>query len=150
MPKFNRAGLLTVLPIAAAVVIMLVSAVVQGRWSERWGTFPELELYAQQLDAIPMQIGEWQGQDLGKSDEKVRQISGAVGEMMRTYSNAAGEEVLVSIICARQRDIFYHTPERCYPAAGFDMQGEPQHEVVEIGNQTAEFFTTSFLKSEPT
>ena len=113
-------------------------------------TFPELDLYAEQLNAIPETIGQWQGEDLGQSDEKVKKISGAVGELMRTYRNPAGEEVRVSIICARQRDIFYHTPERCYPAAGFDMQGEPQQEVFEIGNTTAEFFTTSFLKSEPT
>lgn len=150
MPKFNRQTLMTFLPIAAAVVIMLVTCGVQGVWSERWSTFAELDLYAEQLDKLPLQIGEWQGTDMGKSEEKIRRIAGAVGEVMRIYRNAAGDEVRVSMICARQRDIFYHTPERCYPAAGFDMQGDPQHEVFEIGNTSAEFFTTSFLKSEPT
>ena len=150
MSKLSRTQVMTFLPIAAAVVIMGISAYAQGVWSERWMTFPELDLYAEQLNAIPETIGQWQGTDLGQSDEKVKKISGAVGELMRTYRNPAGEEVRVSIICARQRDIFYHTPERCYPAAGFDMQGEPQQEVFEIGNTTAEFFTTSFLKSEPT
>ena len=150
MSKFSRTQVMTFLPIAVAVVIMAISGYAQGVWSERWMTFPELDLYAEQLNAIPETIGQWQGTDLGQSDEKVKKISGAVGELMRTYRNPAGEEVRVSIICARQRDIFYHTPERCYPAAGFDMQGEPQQEVLEIGNTTAEFFTTSFLKSEPT
>jgi EpsI family protein len=150
MSKLSRTQVMMFLPIAAAVVIMAISAYAQGVWSERWMTFPELDLYAEQLNAIPETIGQWQGEDLGQSNEKVKKISGAVGELMRTYRNPAGEEVRVSIICARQRDIFYHTPERCYPAAGFDMQGEPQQEVFEIGNTTAEFFTTSFLKSEPT
>ena len=149
MPKMNRQTLMTYLPIAVAVVIMGITGRVQGVWSERWGTFAELDSYAEQLDKIPMQVGDWQGEDQGKSEEKVRKIAGAVGEMMRTYRNSSGDEVRVSMICARQRDIFYHTPERCYPAAGFDMQGEPQQEVLEIGNTTAEFFTTSFLKSEP-
>jgi EpsI family protein len=150
MSKLSRTQVMTFLPIAVAVVIMAISGYAQGVWSERWMTFPELDLYAEQLNAIPETIGQWQGTDLGQSDEKVKKISGAVGELMRTYRNPAGDEVRVSIICARQRDIFYHTPERCYPAAGFDMQGEPQQEVLEIGNTTAEFFTTSFLKSEPT
>jgi hypothetical protein len=30
------------------------------------------------------------------------------------------------------------------------MQGEPQHQVFETGGQEAQFFTTTFLKSEPT
>jgi EpsI family protein len=150
MPKLDRQTLTTYGPIAAAVAIMAVTCGFQGRWSERWGTFPELDLYAEQLNQIPKQVGEWQGQDQAGSDEKIRKISGAVGELMRTYRNANGDEVRVSIICARQRDIFYHTPERCYPAAGFDMQGDPQQVAFEIGNTEAQFFTTSFLKSEPT
>lgn len=151
MSSSNRIKLMTALPIGVAVVLMLVTCRVQGVWSERWGTFPELEILANQLDAIPLTFGQWQGEDRGKSEEKIRQISGAVGETIRTYKNAAGEEVRVSIICGRQRDVFYHTPERCYPAAGFDMQAEPVQEVIETSDgKPAEFFTATFTKSEPT
>ncbi len=137
------------LPIGAAVVIMLISCVVQGRWSERWETFPELELFARQLDTVPLVIGEWQGKDEEKTEERIRKLAGNEGELMRTYRNASGQEVRVSLICARLQDIFFHTPDRCYQAAGFEMQSEPQLEVFEIGDKTAEFFTTTFLKSEP-
>lgn len=151
MSSSSRTKLMTALPIGVAVVLMLATCRVQGVWSERWSNFPELEILANQLDSIPLNFGQWQGEDRGKSEEKIRQISGAVGELIRSYRNASGEEVRVSIICGRQRDVFYHTPERCYPAAGFDMQGEPVQEVIETaGGQPAEFFTTSFLKSEPT
>jgi hypothetical protein len=141
-----RAGYL---PIGVAVVVMLVACYVQGMWSERWGSFPELQIYSDQLSAIPMEFGEWQGKDAEKSDEKILKIVGAEGELVRTYRNASGEEVRISIICARLHDIFQHTPDRCYPAAGFEMQGEPQHETFEIGSTSADFLTTSFLKSEP-
>jgi hypothetical protein len=142
-------NVLNYLPIAAAVVIMVVAGGVQGVWSERWGTFPELKIFSDQLEKIPMQIGEWQGTDREKSDEKILKIDGAEGELVRTYRNAHNEEVRISIVCARLQDIFYHTPDRCYPAAGFEMQGDPHPEVIETAsNTTAEFFTTSFLKSE--
>ena len=95
MSKLSRTQVMTFLPIAAAVAIMAISAYAQGVWSERWMTFPELELYAEQLNAIPETIGQWQGEDLGQSNEKVKKISGAVGELMRTYRNPAGEEVRV-------------------------------------------------------
>lgn len=150
MPRVNRTTLLTALPIAAAVLLMGVSCYYQGMWSERWGEFPELKIYAEQLKEVPMNVGEWQGKDEAATDARILKIAGAAGDMTRTYTNAAGEEVRVMLMCARFRDVFYHTPDRCYPAAGFEMQGEPQHEVFETGGQEAEFFTTTFLKSEPT
>ena len=101
------------------------------------------------MAAIPQQIGEWQGTDIEGSDEKVRKIAGAEGELIRTYKNANGDEVRISLICGRLRDITFHTPDRCYPAAGFEMQGDPHREVFELPGNSAEFFTTSFLKSEP-
>ena len=138
------------LPLGAAIVILFVSRHYQGKWSERWETFPELQIYSQQLQEIPKDVGEWEGQKTETLDEKTMIAAGAEGEVSRVYRNASGQEVRVSIICARLRDVFYHTPDRCYPAAGFEMQGEPQPEVFEIGNDTADFFTTTFLKTEPT
>ena len=52
---------LTYIPIAAAAVLMIGVGYVQGLWSERWGVFPELKIFADQLAAVPLQIGEWQG-----------------------------------------------------------------------------------------
>ncbi len=139
------------LPAAAAVLMMGVSCYYQGIWSERWGEFPELQIYADQLPEVPMDVGEWHAIDAGKSDERTRTISGAVGELNRVYTNPAGKEVRVMIMCARFRDVFYHTPDRCYPAAGFEMLSEPQHEVIVLSNgKDAEFFTTTFRKSEVT
>jgi hypothetical protein len=147
----RKSPLLTYIPIAAAVVILVVTAFVQGSWSERWGTFPELQLYAKQLERVPMDFGDWKGEDAEKSDSNILKVAGAEGELVRVYQNVSGQSVRVSLICARLRDVFYHTPDRCYPAAGFEMMGDPQPEVFEIGNnETAEFFTTTFLKSEPT
>jgi len=139
-----------VAPFVVAILVMGIAGYVQGKWSERWGTFPELQIFAKQLDAIPMQVGEWQGKDGAKSDDKIMKVAGAEGEFVRSYTNGSGQQVQVSIICARLRDVFYHTPDRCYPAAGFEMQGEPQPVVFDIGDMACEFFTTSFNKSEPT
>jgi hypothetical protein len=150
MPTMNRSTWMTVLPIAAAVLLMGASCYYQGIWSERWGEFPELQIYADQLAEIPMRVGEWQGEDEAEADERILKISGAAGQLTRIYRNAAGEQVRVMIMCARFRDVFYHTPDRCYPAAGFEMQNEPQREVFDLPDGEAQFFTAAFLKSEPT
>jgi EpsI family protein len=140
----------TYLPIAVAVVVMLAAGYVQGVWSERWGEFPELQAFKDQLPEIPKEVGEWKGEDSEASDERTLKVAGAEGELVRTYKNAQGDVVRVSIICGRLQDITYHTPDRCYPAAGFEMQGDPISDSIECGDRTAEFLTTTFQKSEPT
>jgi hypothetical protein len=146
----NRQTLMTALPIAAAVLLMGVSCYYQGVWSERWGEFPELQIYSDQLKEIPKNIGEWRMEKEEQTDERILKLAGAAGELSRTYRNASGEEVRMMMMCARFRDVFYHTPERCYPAAGFEMQSEPQHVVFDIAGKEAQFFSTTFVKQEAT
>ena len=77
--------MLKYLPIGLAIALMISAGYVQGVWSERWGTFPELKTFSDQLSSIPKQIGEWQGTDADATDEKILKIAGAEGEMVRTY-----------------------------------------------------------------
>ena len=136
----------TLLPIVAAVLLMGVSAYYQGMWTERWGESPELQIFAEQVNAVPMTIGEWEGLDVGESEERVKEISGSQAEFNRVYRNPAGEEVRVMLMCARFRDVFFHSPDRCYPAAGFEILNPPQQVVID----DSQFFTTTFRKSDPT
>ena len=41
------------LAVGAAVVLMLSAGYVQGVWTERWGEFPELKVFSEQLAAVP-------------------------------------------------------------------------------------------------
>ncbi len=149
MEKSNILKPSTLLPVAAAVLLMGVTCYYQGIWSERWGELPELSIYSRQLQEVPMTIGEWTGTDLGESTDRVKELSGSQGEFNRAYRNASGQEVRVMLMCARFRDIFSHSPDLCYPAAGFEMLNQPQHEVKQIGDTEAQFFTTTFRKSDP-
>jgi len=144
MEKSNFLKPATLLPIAAAVLLMGVSCYYQGMWSERWGTSPEMLIYPQQLHEVPLTVGEWEGIDIGESDDRTKEISGSRGEFNRVYKNASGEEVNVMLMCAHFRDIFSHTPEICYPAAGFEILNPPEQVVID----DSEFFTTTFRKSD--
>jgi hypothetical protein len=137
-------------PIGVAVVLIVVSAYVQGKWSERWGYFPELAEFAQRVGDVPMVIGQWKGEAIPEPTEAIKKVAGAVGSLSRTYRNSAGDQVSIFIVCGRLQDVFYHTPDRCYPAAGFDMADEIVRERIETPAGIAEFYTTNFTKSEPT
>ena len=139
------------LPVAAAVILIVFTAVVQGVWTERWGEFPELKLYADQLKNIPMQMGGWIGEEIPDSEtnRRILDLAGAVGSLARTYRNERNEVVQVFIVCGRFDDVFEHTPDRCYPAAGFESSGDIAKHSVEIGDDVADFKTATYLKSDP-
>jgi hypothetical protein len=139
------------LPVAAAVVLIGFTAVVQGIWTERWGEFPELEIYASRLKDVPMQIGDWIGEEVPETptSRRILDYAGAVGSLARNYRNDRNQQVQVFIVCGRFDDVFAHTPDRCYPAAGFESGGDITQYSVEIGSEVAEFKTSTYLKSEP-
>ena len=139
------------LPAVAAVILLAAVAVVQGVWTERWAEFPELEIYAKQLEKVPLQIGEWIGEDAEESETNKRmlEIAGAVGSLSRVYRNDRNDMVQVFIVCGRLDDVFAHTPDRCYPAAGFETNGDIVKKSVEIGKDVADFKSAMYLKSEP-
>src|SRR5436190_21004973 len=117
-------NMLKYIPIAIAVVLLVASALVQGHLSQRWGTFPELEAMANQLQNVPLEIGDWKGAEGEKMDAKMRKAAGAVGDLHRVYTTGGEKEaVSLDIVCGRPRDMLSHTPDRCYPAAGFERGG---------------------------
>jgi hypothetical protein len=139
-------------PVAVVVVLIYATGKIQGAWTERWGEFPELALYAEQLKNVPKEIGgDWNGEDTQSTDanKRILEIAGAVGSLSRVYRNDRNEQVSVFVVCGRLEDVFFHTPERCYPAAGFESNGEVSNQRIEFGSDVADFKTATFLKSDP-
>ena len=102
------------LPAGVALVLIVVSALVQGSWSERWAKFPELQVYADQLINVPTDIGDWHSTAHEEPDKRTLEEAGAVGSLSRDFTNDEGETVSVFIVTGRLQDMFYHEPKRCY------------------------------------
>ena len=139
--------------VIAAIALMLGAALVQGQWSERWGEFPELEAFGKRIELVPMDVGDWRGIDLDDMDKRTMNAAGAVGSLSREYTHRINKEwkVRVHIVCGRMVDVFFHTPDRCYPANGFSTVSDPAKQIVMFGPKRelkAEFMTASFLKSD--
>ena len=78
---------------------------------------------AERLQDLPLKLDEWVGEDT-ESNERELKAAGAVGHVSRTYRNTrTGQHVSVFIVTGHSRDISVHTPDRCYPAAGFTQLG---------------------------
>src|SRR5262245_46029807 len=107
------------LPVAAAVVVLLFSGLVHGLWIDRWGPGQDLLKAAAGLDRLPLQFGEWQGEDLPMKNRQSGELAGSVTR--RYVHRPSGKAVTVFLACGRSDKVAIHTPDVCYTASGFNM-----------------------------
>ena len=141
--------------VAAAVALVAVATVVQGRWTERWAPISRDEVIAAARlleERFPTTFGEWEAERELASDPKELEAAGAVGHISRLYrNNRTKARVSAFVVCALPYDASAHTPDRCYPGAGFTI-GESEHRVkVKYGEgREAEALTGTFAKAGQT
>lgn len=144
------------LTLAGAVALVAGVTVLQGLWTDRWkdkSVSRELEQAAKLMEsAFPTTFGDWELERDLESDPKELERAGAVGHISRLYRNARTKaRVSAFVVCARPHDASGHTPDRCYPGAGFEV-GESEHRqpVTLADGGTAETYTGTFVKSGQT
>lgn len=148
-----------------AIVIILAGAIVEGYWSLRWGPRTErlLAPLAQAVKETPLRVGEWTSDQAATPDPRVLEVSGANALFQATYrEETQGDYVTVYLLAGWSRDVSVHTPDACYPGAGFVMETSPQpfsftygtnsqlDEETNAALRQAEFTTAIFTKTEPT
>lgn len=140
------------LPIALGILAIVGLTIPQIRMSNRFEeTNVTAEQFSELLKNVPMQIGDWKGEDLPVEDQ-VRKTAGAVGRYVnRRYTNTrTGDEVSLWLICGHSKDITRHTPEICYPSSGFTKRADDNSlYVFNYGNgKSGDFFTNTFTKED--
>jgi hypothetical protein len=146
----SRAGGLAML--AAVVALVAIVTVVQGTWTDRWGKACDgaaLEQDARILEkAFPQRFGDWEFDADFQADPKELERAGAVGHVARTYRNVRTKtRVSAFVVCATGYNASGHTPDRCYPASGFEIaETEHRHTVPLPDGGKAEAWTGTFRK----
>ena len=74
-----------------------------------------------QLHDIPLQIGDWTGEDMPQDNVEVQILLEPEEYIYRRYRNENGKIFWLSIIGSRQAKSF-HPPQICYDAAGWRTQ----------------------------
>jgi len=80
----------------------------------------------QVADTLPLDLGSWQGQDLGPSADITQWYDNPELQLRRRYE-AGGEGFWLTAIGARGSKsfrMFEHTPPICYTATGWDVRSE--------------------------
>ena len=151
--KSSMSGWLT---LAGAAVLVLGVTVAQGFLTERWkdkSVSKDLQEAATLLEEkFPKSFGSWELERELEADAKELERAGAVGHISRLYRNSRSKaRVSAFVVCARPHDASGHTPDRCYPGAGFEI-GEAEHrQKMQLSDgREVETFTGTFRKTGQT
>ncbi len=114
--------------VTAAMTILIGTGWVHGRWTNRWRPTPELAKVAGQLQTLPATIGDWKLEQTREIPPRELAMTGAVGYVSRVYTNSGkGQSVIVLVLTGMPGDISTHTPDVCYPGAGYVLGPAEEH-----------------------
>jgi hypothetical protein len=134
--------------IATALAFLLLSGLVHGLWTDRWGNSEVLQSALARVEDVPMQIGSWKA-EVQEVDAEPFRRAGAQAHWVRSYTDAkTGASVVVILMCGRAGRMAVHTPEVCYGAAGYELQEGSRPQRIPCGpRDTDQFWTARFGKA---
>lgn len=141
----------TLLSIAAIAVITIISGVVQGTLSGRWGLSPDLIAAGEALQSFPSEFGDWQMEKEEQVREQVREILRCTGSLHRTYANRrTGQVVNLALIVGPPGPTSVHTPEICYSSQDYTQEEERERARVASADNTrdGEFWCLTFRPND--
>lgn len=100
------------------------------------------------LAAVPLGLGAWEGRAT-TIDPRIALATGADQVVTRQYVNQdTGVAVDVILLYGPAVDMFIHSPEHCYPSAGFALAGGPDDRAVAAGGSDARFRSLVYGKGD--
>ncbi|QDT01415.1 exosortase-associated EpsI family protein [Adhaeretor mobilis] len=138
------------IPLLVAVVSLVGLTVVEGYFSDRLNTSSVTAAeFAKRFEQVPKNVAGWESVDKKVTDE-VRDTAGAVGHVSRKYVDPnSGREVDLWLIVGHSRDIVRHTPDICFPSAGFTPTGtKTKHQIAPKQGEPGMFYTAKFHKED--
>jgi Protein of unknown function (DUF3485) len=104
------------------------------------------------LKELPRSLGSWhavEGSDT-ELDPQIARVAGSSDHVIRTYQEEkTGEQVTALILYGLADSVFGHTPEVCYPTAGYQQSGPAVDQRFTIPGTTfpVEYRSLVFTKS---
>jgi len=138
--------LTTAFSLILIVALTVLSGMVHGHLSGRWGDPPEVKEAARKLKELPREFGPWRMHSEEEMTDHVRGMLECDGYLFRTYVHQeTGESVRVAFLLGPSGPISVHTPEICYSSRDYDVRDEKAPMTVEDGEGAAgEFWVLTF------
>lgn len=116
-----------VLTAVAIVSLTIVSGMVHGRLSHRWGPSADVVAAGEALKDMPTKFGPWEMRGEEPLTEQVVQTLQCSGYVNREYYNLdTGRSVRVAVYVGPPGPISAHRPEICYSSQDFETKDETE------------------------
>ena len=124
-----------------ALVVTLVSGTIHGRFTNRWGTPPDLEAAGRRVESLPTTFGDWRltsQEDLDDNAVRLLQCSGYIHRIYHNIKNPLLSQVQVAVLVGPAGPISVHTPEICYSSRDYAVEQEPRHLSIHLSGESGE------------
>jgi Protein of unknown function (DUF3485) len=135
-------------PVIVALSSIVLSGVLSGYQTDRWGMPADLHEARRRLASVPWTFGSWHGEEIAVSERALQQAQ-AAGCLSRRYVNRVDRSaVQVLIVCGRPGPIAVHPPTACFTSAGYEMRSAPEGRFVQVKGDLpiAQLWVTDFEK----
>jgi hypothetical protein len=130
-------------------MLLVLSGLVHGLWTQRWGAPVEFTAAAARLQEFPLEVGEWKGRPIELDPEEMAKAE-AAGYIGRVFRHHTKGEVRMILICGRPGPVSLHTPDVCFPGSGLSQDSEPDRANVALKDAPAsQFIVARFRGSGP-
>ena len=137
--------------LTSIIAITIVSGLVQGSLSGRWGPSVDLVAAGQQLRSLPREFGPWQLQTEREMEPDVVEALQCTGHVYGRYANSqTGQTVDMALIVGPPGPTSVHVAEICFSSQDYQQQGQRQRVRVQAtdGSRTGEFWSLTFRSND--
>lgn len=111
---------------------LITCGIVHGFWTDRWAPTVETAEAAQRLNAIPLELDDWEGEVIEtKPGEAGEDVAGWIRR--RYVHRKTGVTVSLLLVCGKGGPVSIHPPEVCYSANGYLLNNKVRYET---GNES--------------
>lgn len=108
--------------LTAAIACTVMSGVLSGMASQRWGTPEQAQQLAERLASTPKTFGDWSLVREVELSPKVQSMLQCHGNVNRVYRNErTGDSVSVAAIIGPSGPTAVHKPEICYSSRNYEI-----------------------------
>jgi hypothetical protein len=115
--------------VVLAAGLLLLSGVVHGLRTDRWGISQPRAAMPARLANLPATVGDWTGEDVPIDPRQIRYAEADAALQRRFVRHRPGEERIEAtlvVLCGRPAPLAAHTPDICFQNSGYRMAGEPR------------------------
>jgi hypothetical protein len=133
------------LPVLAALALLVLTGLLHGRITDRWGYSGDLQSAVEKLNHLPLLIGDWDGTIVETKHDAASTKGVGAFSTIRYINRLNGDAVNMTLVAGRPGPLSLHPPTICFPAHGYSQKDAPARKRLALAESgQADFMFSEF------